>query len=59
MEILLAATKTCQHWPLLEHVLQNAWLPYKVIYFEDHPEILKKYQLQHSPLLMKKRSLEV
>jgi hypothetical protein len=52
MKILLAATNTCQHRPLLEHALQIAWLPYKVIYFEDHPEILKKYQLQHSPLLI-------
>ena len=58
MEILIAATKTCQHRPLLEHVLQSAWLPYKVIYFEDHPELLEKYQLQHSPLLIVDEKLE-
>ena len=58
MEILIAATKTCQHRPLLEHVLQNAWLPYKVIYFEDHPEVLEKYQLQHSPLLIVDEKVE-
>lgn len=58
MEILIAATKTCQHRPLLEDVLQNAWLPYKVIYFEDHPEVLEKYQLQHSPLLIVDEKVE-
>jgi len=52
MEILIAATKTCPHRPLLEKVLQEAWLPYKVNYFEDHPEIFEKYQLKHSPLLI-------
>ncbi|SDD89792.1 Rhodanese-related sulfurtransferase [Pricia antarctica] len=52
MEILIAATKTCQHRPSLEKVLQGAWLPYKVNYFEDHPEIFEKYQLKHSPLLI-------
>ena len=58
MEILIAATKTCQHRPLLENILQNAWLPYKVIYFEDHPELLEKYQLEHSPLLIVDEKVE-
>ena len=52
MEILIAATKTCQHRPLLEKLLQNAWLPYKVNYFEDDPELIDKYPLEHSPLLI-------
>ncbi len=52
MEILIVATKTCNHRPLLEKVLQEAWLPYNVMYFEDHPEIFEKYQLKHSPLLI-------
>ncbi|MGY8915654.1 MAG: hypothetical protein ACKVJF_11315, partial [Flavobacteriales bacterium] len=52
MEILIAATKTCQHRPSLEKLLQDAWLPYKVHYFEDHPELLEKYHLKHSPLLI-------
>jgi len=52
MEILIAATKTCQHRPALEKVLQDARLPYKVIYFEDHPELLERYHLKHSPLLI-------
>jgi rhodanese-related sulfurtransferase len=52
MKIVIAATKTCQHRPLLEKIFQKAWLPYKVIYFEEHPELLEKYQLEHSSLLI-------
>ena len=58
MEILIAATKTCPHRPLLEDILKNAWLPYKVIYFEDDPELLEKYQLEHSPLLIVNEKVE-
>ncbi|MFT5753815.1 MAG: rhodanese-related sulfurtransferase [Flavobacterium sp.] len=52
MEILIVATKTCYHTPLLEKLLQKAWLPYKVNYFENHPEIFEKYQLKETPLLI-------
>jgi len=52
MKILIAATKTCSHRPLLENLLQEAWLPYKVNNFEDHPEIFEKYQIKQSPLLI-------
>ncbi|WP_339667172.1 rhodanese-like domain-containing protein [Maribacter arcticus] len=58
MKILIAATKTCQHRPALEKVLQEAWLPYKVNYFEDHPEIFEKYHLKHSPLLIVDEKVE-
>ncbi|NLP58960.1 rhodanese-like domain-containing protein [Lutibacter sp. B1] len=58
MEILIAATKTCQHRPSLEKLLQTAWLPYKVIYFEDHPELIEKYQLKHSPSLIVDEKVE-
>ncbi len=58
MEILIAVTKTCPHRPLLEKMLQEAWLPYKVNYFEDHPEIFEKYQLKHSPLLIVDEKVE-
>ena len=58
MEILIAATKTCHHRPLLEEIFKTAWLPYKVIYFEDHPEVLEKYELKHSPLLFVDEKVE-
>jgi rhodanese-related sulfurtransferase/glutaredoxin len=58
MEIIIAATKTCQHRPSLEKVLQAAWLPYKVIYFEEHPEYFEKHHLKHSPLLLVDEKVE-
>lgn len=52
MEIIIAATKSCNHRPLLEKELKNAGLHYKVMYFEEHPEIFEKYELKTSPLLI-------
>jgi rhodanese-related sulfurtransferase len=58
MEILIVATKACYHTPVLEILLQKAWLPYKVNYFENHPEIFEKYQLKETPLLIVDGKLE-
>ncbi|MCK9270834.1 MAG: thioredoxin family protein [Bacteroidales bacterium] len=52
MNITIAATKTCNHRPLLEEQLQDAGLQYKLQYFEDHPELVEKYRLKTSPLLI-------
>jgi len=52
MKILIAATKTCNHRPILEEQLQDADLPYEVMYFEDHPELIEKYHLKTSPLFI-------
>ena len=51
MEIIIAATKTCKHRPLLEKELQDVGLEYSVKYFSEHPEIIEKYKLKTSPLL--------
>ncbi|MEH6618206.1 rhodanese-like domain-containing protein [Maribacter arcticus] len=58
MEIIIAATKTCEHRPILEKVLQAAWLPYKVMYVEEHPEFFEKHHLKHSPLLLVDEKIE-
>jgi rhodanese-related sulfurtransferase/glutaredoxin len=58
MEISIAATKTCPHRPILENELKHARLPFKVIYFDEHPELLEKYQLKHSPLLIVDEQVE-
>ena len=52
MEIIIAATKSCNHRPLLEEQLKDAGLDYKVMYYEDHPEVFEKYRLKTSPLLI-------
>jgi len=52
MDILIVATKTCQHRPMIEKELNRANLPYTVMYFEDYPELIEKYHSKHSPLLI-------
>jgi len=52
MKITIAATKTCNHRPILEQQLQDAGLQYKLQYFEDHPELVEKYRLKTSPVLL-------
>lgn len=52
MKITIAATKTCHHRPLLEKELQDVGLEYSVKYFSEHPEIVKKYKIKKSPLLI-------
>ncbi len=52
MKITIAATKTCNHRPILEQQLQDIGLQYEVMYFEDHPELIDKYGLKTSPLFI-------
>ena len=52
MKIIIAATKTCNHRPILEEQLKDAGLQHEVMYFEDHPELMETYQLKTSPLLI-------
>lgn len=52
MNIIIAATKTCNHRPLLEKELKDAGLPYTIKYFDEHPEILEKHKIKTSPLLI-------
>ncbi|MGM0621069.1 MAG: rhodanese-like domain-containing protein [Bacteroidota bacterium] len=52
MKIIIAATKACQHRPILEEQLKDAGLPYEVMFFEDHPEMIEKYHLKTSPLFI-------
>lgn len=52
MDILIVATKTCHHRPLIEKELNRANLPYTLMYFEDYPELIEKYQSKNSPLII-------
>lgn len=52
MKITILATKSCNHRPILEQQLQDAELQYVTKYFEDHPELVEKYRLKRSPVLL-------
>lgn len=52
MEIVIIATRDCHHRPLLEEHLRKLGLEYRVQFFEDDPEPVKKFHLRHSPNLL-------
>ncbi len=52
MNIRVVATKTCPLRAELEKQLQDAGLQYKLLYFEDRPELIETYKLKTSPLLV-------
>ncbi len=52
MNIIVVATKNCNHRPILEKHLQEMGIPYSVQFVEDHPEWIKKWQIHHSPNLV-------
>ncbi len=52
MNIIIAATKACNHRPILEQQLQDAGLQYELLYFEDNPELIETYKLKTSPLFI-------
>ncbi|MFO7962670.1 MAG: thioredoxin family protein [Desulfobacterales bacterium] len=52
MDVTIVATKTCRHCPILEKELKSMNIPYKIQYVEDHPETVKKFNVQHSPVVI-------
>ena len=52
MNTILAATKTCHHYPIIEKELKNMNIIYKVQFIEDHPDLVQKYHIQKSPVLI-------
>ncbi|MFP4024043.1 MAG: thioredoxin family protein [Thiohalospira sp.] len=52
MEITIVATRSCNFRPILEQELKDVGLEYKVLFYEDHPEIIEKYNIKTSPILI-------
>lgn len=52
MKITILATKSCNFRPILEEQLQDAGLQYVTKYYENHPELVQKYHLKRSPVLL-------
>ncbi len=52
MDVEIVATRGCRHRPNLERELQDLGVPYRVLYVEDHPELVEKYHIRHSPNLI-------
>lgn len=52
MSVKIIATKTCSHCPNLERELCDLGIPYEVVYVEEHPEVIGRYGIRHSPNLV-------
>lgn len=49
MKVVILATRSCNHRLILEERLKSLGVPYEVKYLEDNPDLMKKYQVHHSP----------
>lgn len=49
MEVLILATKDCNHRPQVEEQLKRMNISYNVKYVDEHPELVKKLKAHSSP----------
>ena len=52
MDVMIIATKTCTHRMQLEQELASLKIPYCVYFVEDHPDLVQKFGIRHSPNLV-------
>lgn len=52
MNVRIIATRNCSHYHNLEHELQDLAIVYELLFVEDHPEIVQRYNIRHSPNLV-------
>jgi glutaredoxin len=52
MDVLIAATRSCHHSPILDRELTKWGVDHRVMYFEDHPELVEKFGFQTSPVVI-------
>ena len=52
MNVKIIATHTCSHRPNMEKELSDLGVAYEVLYAEDHPEVVARYHIRHSPNLV-------
>jgi hypothetical protein len=52
MDVMIVATKACTHRPNLEKELEFLHIPYRMYFVEDHPDLVEKFSIRHSPNLV-------
>lgn len=52
MNVQIIATHQCSHRPNLERELGELGIPFEVIFIEENPEYIARYQIRHSPNLV-------
>ena len=52
MNVRIIATRSCSHCHDIERDLKDLAIVYEVLYVEDHPEVVQRYNIRHSPNLV-------
>jgi len=52
MDVMIIATKTCNHRPNLEQELKHLQVRYTVVFVEEQPELAERFAIRHSPNLV-------
>lgn len=52
MDVRIIATRTCSHCHNLEQELKSLDIVYEVLFVEDHPDVVQRYGIRHSPNLV-------
>ena len=52
MNVELAVTRSCHHFPILEKELKELGIPYSIRFVEDDAELQRKYDIKASPNIL-------
>ncbi len=52
MKVSIVATRTCTHRSVLERELQKLGVPFITQFVDDHPELIDKFNVRQSPLVV-------
>jgi len=49
MDVMIIASETCSHCENLSRELDDLGVDYRILYAESEPELVKKFNIRHSP----------
>lgn len=52
MDVMIIATKDCSHCINLTKEIEDLGVGYRLVYADDAPDLVKKYNIRHSPNLI-------
>lgn len=52
MEVVIVATKSCQHYQNMSKELDDLKINHRVVFAEDEPDLCQTHSIRHSPNLI-------
>ena len=52
MDVMIIASRNCSHCANLARELEDLGIDYRLVYAESEPELVRKYNIRHSPSLI-------